>query len=193
MVSVWSPVRVFSFGARSVAPGVRTGSRLLGWRGRRSWRPSVVHEDAEDAEGSKREEAFPNPQARAADLTGKRVLICEDEGISQMQLRRALVRGGLIVVGSAANGRTAVEMALKTRPDIILMDIRMPVMDGIEALRQISAQVETCVVMLSAFSDDEYRREASEAGATGYIVKPVTGDTLLPALSRIWARYNEPR
>src|SRR5918911_4546994 len=68
-------------------------------------------------------------------LQGKRAVICEDEAVTQMQLRRALNKAGMAVVGIATNGRDAVEITLRERPDIVLMDIRMPVMDGIAATR----------------------------------------------------------
>jgi response regulator NasT len=101
-----------------------------------------------------------------------------------MQLRRALTRAGLSVVGIATNGREAVETTLRERPDIVLMDIRMPVMDGITAARQILQQHRVCIVMLTAFSNEEYQQQARSIGATGYIVKPITSDVLMPMLQR---------
>src|SRR5437016_12922203 len=88
-----------------------------------------------------------------ASLEGKRVVICEDEAVTQMQLRRALSRAGLTVVGIATNGREAVETTLREKPDIVLMDIRMPVMDGIAATRQILSKYDVCVVMLTAVAN----------------------------------------
>jgi len=125
-----------------------------------------------------------------ASLQGKRVIICEDEGISQMQLKRALSISGMDVVGTARNGRDGVELALKERPSLILMDIRMPVMDGLEASRLILKHYQPCIVMLTAFSDSEYRQEAFEIGTAGYVVKPVTGETLLPQLEAAWRTHH---
>jgi YesN/AraC family two-component response regulator len=127
---------------------------------------------------------------KSASLLGERVIICEDEGISQMQLKRALSISGLEVVGTARNGRDGVELALKERPSLILMDIRMPVMDGLEASRLILKHYQPCIVMLTAFSDSEYRRQAFEIGTAGYVVKPVTGETLLPQLEAAWRTHH---
>ena len=115
------------------------------------------------------------------------MVICEDEGILQMQLQRALTRAGLQVVGSANNGRTGVETVLRKRPDIVLMDIRMPIMDGLEATRRILAVYHPCIVMLTAYADENYQQQAREIGASGYIIKPVTTETLLPQLHAAWS------
>jgi len=120
-------------------------------------------------------------------LAGKRVVICEDEGILQMQLQRALTRAGLKIVGTANNGQTGVDIVLRERPDIVLMDIRMPIMDGLEASRRIFAVYSPCLVVLTAYADEHYQQQAKELGASGYIIKPVTTDTLLPQLREAWS------
>lgn len=117
-----------------------------------------------------------------ADLEGKRILICEDEGVTHVCLQYAADRAGMGIVGSAVTGDEAVTVALRERPDIILMDIRMPGMDGIEATRQILAEYPACVVMLTAYADEEHQEAAFEAGASGYLVKPISVDALGPAL-----------
>jgi len=129
--------------------------------------------------------------ALPAALPGKRILICEDEGITQMQLRRCLTRAGMTVVGTAVNGREGVEIALREHPDLVLMDIRMPVMNGLEAVELIAADYLPCIVMLSAFNDAETQEQAKSLGASGYIVKPVTGETLVPRLEEIWADFQK--
>ena len=118
------------------------------------------------------------------DLTGKRIVICEDEGITVMQLERALTRAGLLVVGKSGNGKDCVAVVLRERPDIVLMDIVMPGQNGLESTRQIMAEFPTCIVMLTANSDSEHMAEARELGAAGYIPKPVTAEHLLPALKQ---------
>lgn len=128
----------------------------------------------------------PNIQAsndlyQSAVLTGKRVVICEDEGITQIQLIRVLKRAGLVVAGAANNGRTGVELVLREKPDLVMMDIRMPVMDGLEATRRILAEYAVCVVMLTAFADDEVREQGRQAGSRGFLLKPVTGPSLIAA------------
>ena len=132
--------------------------------------------------------ATPHSSERP-DLTGKRVVVCEDEGVTQMQLRRALVRAGLSVVGSAMNGQEGIEITLRERPDIVLMDIRMPIMDGLEAARQILAAYPVCIVMLTAFADETYQEQAKALGASGYIHKPITSDVLVPMLQEAFARF----
>lgn len=124
-------------------------------------------------------------------LTALRVVIVEDEGITQLQLRRVLTRAGLQVVGAAANGRDGVALVLSERPDLVLMDIRMPVMDGIEALDAIMRETPVCVVMLTAFSDSGMQRTAVQKGACGYVVKPITGDLLLPRLAEAHAAFQK--
>ena len=134
----------------------------------------------------------PSPSRQEADsvsLEGKRVVICEDEGILQMQLRRALVRAGMIVAGSANNGQTAVETVLQERPDIVLMDIRMPLLDGLEASRRILSVYRPCLVVLTAYADQEYQDQAKALGASGYIIKPITNDALFPQLEAAWEAY----
>ncbi len=116
-------------------------------------------------------------------LAGKRVVVVEDEGVTQMQLRRLLKNAGLSVVASAANGPDGVEAVLSERPDLVLMDIRMPgPFDGLEAARRILAEYCVCIVMLTAFSQDEYRKRAADLNVCGYILKPVTTESLLPQI-----------
>jgi two-component system, response regulator PdtaR len=125
-----------------------------------------------------------NHAAVGSPLAGKRVVIVEDEALTQLQLRRILTDAGLVIVGAAPNGAVGVEVVLREEPDIVLMDVNMPVMDGIEATRRITEQLHVCVVMLTAFSDDEYRHRAALAGASGYIVKPIDRVSLRPQLER---------
>ena len=109
--------------------------------------------------------------------------------MTQIQLTRLLKRAGLVVVGAANNGRTGVEIVLHEKPDIVMMDIRMPIMDGLEATRLIMAETPVCIVMLTAFADAEVREEARKAGSSGFLLKPVTGQTLLAALEQYYQEY----
>ncbi len=112
-------------------------------------------------------------------LAGKTAIVVEDEGVTQLQVRIALTKAGMKVLGVARTGREGVELALRTRPQVIVMDIKMPGdIDGLEAARQILAEFDTCVVMLTAFND--YYDEAQKAGASGYVMKPVSFTTLIP-------------
>ncbi len=124
-------------------------------------------------------------------LKGLRVVICEDEAVTQMQMRRALTRAGMNVVASAFDGNQAIEAVLRERPDVVLMDIRMPKRTGLEAAREILAVAPVCVVILTAFSDTEIRAQAEQLGTSGYIVKPITHDLLLPCIAKAYARWLE--
>ncbi len=117
------------------------------------------------------------------DLTGKRVVLCEDQGLTVLQLQKALTRAGLQVVGRAASCAEAVEVVLRERPDLVLMDVNMDTPDaGIQATSQILRQFHTCIVMLSAYSDREMVQKALDAGAAGYYLKPIHSDHLIPTL-----------
>lgn len=138
--------------------------------------------------------ASPNTQpssesGRSELLAGKRVVICEDEGVTQLQLARLLKRAGLLIVGAVNNGKAGVETVLRERPDLVLMDIRMPIMDGLEATEQILANYPVCVVMLTAFADAASQQRAQEFGSTGYLIKPVNSDVLLTALEQAYLRF----
>ena len=144
-------------------------------------RPDDFDDDPGDIEFDMDNVPYTTEQAREG-LKGKRVVVIEDEGVTQMQLRRTLTHAGLIVAGTAINGRDGVEVALRERPDLILLDIRMPIMDGVEAARQIMAEHPVCIVMLTAFSDMEYRDRTRALGVSGYVIKPITSDLLLPLM-----------
>ncbi len=119
------------------------------------------------------------------------VLICEDESITALRLREELTQLGYKIVGEAADGYDAVHQAVTRRPDIILMDIKMPKMDGITATRRIMATAPTAIVMLTAYSQRDLIDDAVGAGAMGYLVKPVSRDQLLPALTVALRRFTE--
>lgn len=136
--------------------------------------------------------ASEKPEETAFDLTGKRAVVVEDEGITQLQLRRILRSEGVEVVGFASNGREAVEVVLKQRPDFVLMDIQMPIMNGLEAARHILKDYRVCIVILTAFSEEEYVQEAQVMGIGGYVLKPVTKETLLPQLAAALRYFPSP-
>jgi two-component system, response regulator PdtaR len=119
------------------------------------------------------------------------VVICEDEGITQMQLRRILTQAGCVVVATAGDGQAGVDAVLRERPDLVLMDIKMPVMDGLEAAEKILAAYRVCIIMLTAYATPEYQQRASEIGVCGYIIKPITAQTLLPQLQQAYTRFKE--
>ncbi len=107
--------------------------------------------------------------------TIKTVVLCEDEAATIFQLKKLLEREDFDVVAVATDGRASVDQVLRERPDVVLMDINLPNMDGIEATRRIMGTYHTyqpCVIMVTAYSDEKHRAEAMEAGACEYIVKP---------------------
>jgi response regulator NasT len=117
-------------------------------------------------------------------------VIVEDEGITLLQLRRTLTRAGLKVVGTAGNGQEAVTVVLRELPDLVVMDIKMPVMNGIDAARRILETYRVCIVMLTAFSTEDYQQQAQDAGTCGYILKPITSSTLVPQLEAAYQKFH---
>lgn len=122
-------------------------------------------------------------------LAGARVLICEDEAVIQVQLGKMLSGAGAEVVGTAINGKVGVETASEKKPDIVLMDLNIPIIDGMEASRRIIVNTGACVVIISAYGDSDFRKRAKEIGVCGYLTKPITSDTLLPELERIYSEF----
>jgi CheY-like chemotaxis protein len=135
---------------------------------------------------------LPTPEMEAISLRGKRAVIVEDEGLTQLQLKKLLQSEGIKVVGAASNGKEGVEFVLRERPDFGLMDIHMPEMDGLQATERILAEYHVCIVMLTAFSDESYRQRASELGVCGYVLKPVTIETLMPQLKALYHQFHNP-
>lgn len=123
-------------------------------------------------------------------LQGKRVLICEDEAVTSLQLRRAVTRAGIDVLGEAPDGLESVRMAMEMKPDLILMDINMPAVDGITAAKTILKEVDTCIVFITSYSDRKYREEVEALGA-GYFRKPMWSSELVSALCDQYQQWRE--
>jgi CheY-like chemotaxis protein len=119
----------------------------------------------------------------------KRVLVAEDETIIRLDVCGLLERAGLEVCAAARNGEEAVELARSMRPDIALMDVRMPRLDGIEAARRILDERPLPIVMLTAHGDEELVARAVGIGVFGYLVKPFREQDLLPAIRTAVARH----
>lgn len=122
-----------------------------------------------------------------------RVVIADDESIICMDLREMLGNLGYLVVGEAGDGRSAVNLARELRPDVVLMDIKMPDMDGIEAARILTEERVAPVVLLTAFSQRDLVDRAKEAGVVGYLVKPIQEADLAPAIEIALSRFQEFR
>ena len=120
-----------------------------------------------------------------------RVLIAEDETIIRMDLRELLERSGFEVCAGARDGEEAVALARSERPDVAIMDVKMPKLDGIEAARRILDERPIPIVMLTAYGQQELVARAVDAGVFGYLVKPFREQDLLPAIETARARHDE--
>jgi AmiR/NasT family two-component response regulator len=121
----------------------------------------------------------------------RRVVVAEDEGLIRLDLVEMLREEGYDVVGEASDGQQAVELAEKHRPDLVILDVKMPVLDGISAAEQIADARIAPVVILTAFSQRDLVERARDAGAMAYLVKPFTKADLLPAIEIAVSRYAE--
>jgi AmiR/NasT family two-component response regulator len=124
---------------------------------------------------------------------GKRVVIAEDEAIIRLDLKEILEAEGYEVVGETGRGDEAVELVAQHQPDIAILDIKMPGIDGIEAARRISADHRVAVLILTAFSQRNLIEEARDAGVAAYLVKPFQRGELVPAIAVATARFEEYR
>ncbi|MDI9627118.1 MAG: response regulator [Acidobacteriota bacterium] len=122
-----------------------------------------------------------------------RVLVAEDEALIRFDLVELLTDEGYEVVGQAGDGEAAVEMARELEPDLVVMDVKMPKMDGIAAAEIIASERIAPVVMLTAFSQRDLVEQAREAGAMAYVVKPFDASDVVPAIEIAIARYAEIR
>jgi AmiR/NasT family two-component response regulator len=146
---------------------------------RRSYEPKVVSVVVE--------------QGSANGQSTRRVLIAEDEALIRLDLREMLVEEGFDVVGEAADGEQAVEMATALMPDVVICDVKMPKMDGITAAAQITQARIAPVVILTAFSQRDLVERAGDAGAMAYLTKPFQKRELLPAIEMATSRFAQIR
>jgi len=120
-----------------------------------------------------------------------RILVAEDESIIRLDLRDLLERAGFEVCAEAHDGEEAVALARAEQPDLAIMDVKMPRLDGIEAARRILDERPIPIVMLTAYGQEEIVSRAVEAGVFGYLVKPFREQDLLPAIQAARARHEE--
>jgi response regulator NasT len=131
--------------------------------------------------------------ATAVAAPGLKVLVVEDEALIRLDLAEMLTEEGYVVAGEAADGEQAVELARRLHPDLVIMDIKMPKVDGITAATSIVEERIAPVVMLTAFSQRELIEQARDAGAMAYLVKPFARHELVPAIELAVSRFAEKR
>lgn len=130
-------------------------------------------------------ESAPNAPA------GHRVVVAEDEPLIRLDISECLSEAGYEVVGEAANGAEAIELVNDLEPDVVVMDVKMPEMDGITAAEKLMEKRACAVVMLTAFSQQDLVKRASDAGAMAYVVKPFNPSDLIPAVEIAVSRFHE--
>jgi response regulator NasT len=128
-----------------------------------------------------------------ASATGLRVLVVEDEALIRLDLAEMLNEEGYVVAGEAGDGEQAVEQARSLNPDLVIMDVKMPKMNGIEAATTIVEERIAPVVMLTAFSQRDLIEQARDAGAMAYLIKPFARHELVPAIELAVSRFAEKR
>jgi AmiR/NasT family two-component response regulator len=119
------------------------------------------------------------------------VVIAEDEALIRLDLKEMLEEEGYLVAGEVGDGASAVDLAQRLHPDLVIMDVKMPGLDGISAAEQIAAERLAPVVILTAFSQRDLVKRASDAGAMAYLIKPFTRADLVPAIEIAVSRYQE--
>jgi two-component system, response regulator PdtaR len=129
--------------------------------------------------------------AQESPAAPRRVVVAEDESLIRLDIVETLRDNGFDVVGEAGDGETAVQLATDLRPDLVVMDVKMPQLDGISAAERLTKNHIAPVVLLTAFSQKELVERASEAGALAYVVKPFTPNDLLPAIEIALSRYQQ--
>jgi response regulator NasT len=124
-------------------------------------------------------------------VTAPRILVAEDETLIRLDLRTLLEANGYEVCGEARDGEEAVELAARLEPDVAIMDVELPRLDGLEAARRIMARRPLPIVMVTAFDGQELVARAVDAGVFGYVVKPFREQALIPAIRTAQARHAE--
>jgi response regulator NasT len=128
-----------------------------------------------------------------APATARRIVLAEDEALIRLDLKEMLEEEGHEVVGEAGDGESAVRLAKELRPDLVILDIKMPGVDGLSAAERISEERTAPVLILTAFSQKDLVDRAARAKAMGYLVKPFQKSDVLPAIEMALARYEELR
>ncbi|MFG2191058.1 ANTAR domain-containing response regulator [Streptomyces sp. NPDC048639] len=136
------------------------------------------------------EQPFDDAPSHVPPLT-TRVVIAEDEALIRLDLKEMLEEEGYTVVGEAGDGQTAVDLAREHDPDLVILDVKMPILDGISAAEKIAEERIAPVLMLTAFSQRELVERARDAGAMAYLVKPFSKSDVVPAIEMAVSRFTE--
>ena len=158
------------------------------------WPPAVaagVLPRFADPKATRHNNPMTAPSAEPAGTPPRRVLIAEDEALIRLDLAEMLRDEGYAVVGEAGDGQEAVDLAESLRPDLVIMDVKMPRRDGIDAAAEIAAKRIAPVVLLTAFSQRDLVEKARDAGAMAYLVKPFSISDLMPAIEVAMSRFRE--
>ena len=139
------------------------------------------------------ESAAPQDASSHVPPSSTRVVIAEDEALIRLDLKEMLEEEGYSVVGEAGDGATAVKLVEELGPDLVILDVKMPVLDGISAAERIAGAKLAPVLMLTAFSQRELVERARDAGAMAYLVKPFSKSDLVPAIEMAVSRFQELR
>ncbi len=133
----------------------------------------------------------PTTQAGSSGVRSVRIVVAEDEPLIRLDLCETLAEEGYAVIGEAGDGQEAIDLVRAAAPDVAILDIKMPNVDGLEAARTIIAERLSAVVILTAFSQRDLVEQARDAGVLAYLVKPFNRDELVPAIELAIARFKE--
>lgn len=132
--------------------------------------------------------------ANRMDQPALKVVIVDDEPITRMDIKEILEEKGYAVVGEAADGFDAIELCKVQKPELVLMDVKMPLLDGLSAARiMVEENMDAAIVLLTAYSEREFIESAKELGVSGYLVKPIDEKSLIPSIELAVARNKEMR
>ncbi|WP_019545686.1 ANTAR domain-containing response regulator [Streptomyces sulphureus] len=152
--------------------------------------PSTPEAEPAPDEAAQNPGQDPSEEAHVPPAT-RRVVIAEDEALIRMDLKEMLEEEGYTVVGEAGDGQKALELAREHHPDLCILDVKMPVLDGISAAEKIAEESIAPVLMLTAFSQRELVERARDAGAMAYLVKPFSKSDVVPAIEMAVSRFTE--
>ena len=184
---VWSGYRVVSLG--ETGEPVTRDHHSAAWRCRFfSASPNLQYQGISPGKAAK---LGPVNDQSTAPSAPRRVVVAEDESLIRLDIVETLRDNGFDVVGEAGDGETAVRLVEELLPDVVVMDVKMPQLDGISAAERINKNHLAPVVLLTAFSQRELVERASEAGALAYVVKPFTPADLLPAIEIALSRFQQ--